>query len=137
MAKLRIRHNTYFILVFRFYTTNKRVLHDKELQSFANEVSIDGKVPPFGGRGKVKDFPSSFRTKKELQLFLTRFLWHIAMHASVNYPVEPWATFTPTMPFKLHNDSRTYKEQNIAYIFPNPPNAVVSLIIRDRLRNIA
>ena len=31
----------------------KRIQNDAELQSWANELSIDGKISPDGGKGKV------------------------------------------------------------------------------------
>ena len=32
---------------------NRRIQHDKELQSWVNEISIHGKKQPDGGKGKV------------------------------------------------------------------------------------
>lgn len=53
-------YHSYFVC--RYYKSDKDVLVDKELQGFANEISIDGTTPPYGGRGKVR-FNSIIHTR--------------------------------------------------------------------------
>ena len=43
-------------LLRRYYgSTSYQVRADKELQSWVNELSIDGKIQPDGGKGKVSE----------------------------------------------------------------------------------
>lgn len=88
-----------------FYRSDADVAEDEELQSFANEVSAEGRKAPFGGRGGVRGFPAEFRTRGEVVVFVKRFIWLVAMHAAVNYPMEPWYTFVPLSPSKLYVDA--------------------------------
>ncbi len=38
---------------FRFYKRNSDVTEDYELQNLINELSADGKIPPYNGMGQV------------------------------------------------------------------------------------
>lgn len=88
-----------------YYKKDGDVTTDKELQSFANQVSDAGKGDPYGGKGNINGFPSEFRKKREVRLFITRFLWHLVMHTAVNYVLEPWGSFIPLVPTKLYDTS--------------------------------
>ena len=92
-----------------YYKSDEDVENDKELQSFANQISIDGgKGDAYGGKGNIVGFPHVFKMKDQMQTFITRFLWQIAMHGAVNYPLEPWVSFIPLSPTKLYNGVNTF-----------------------------
>ena len=105
-----------------FYKTDSDVASDSEIQSYANEVSADGKIAPFGGRGKITGFPSRFSSKAQLELFVTRFVWLVSMHTAVNYPIEPWLSFLPLSPPKLNADERARK--NTRYLYPDAQTTI-------------
>ncbi|XP_031565918.1 arachidonate 5-lipoxygenase-like [Actinia tenebrosa] len=89
-----------------YYKTDYDVYHDKELQTFANEVSSNGQTTN-GMNGKIVGFPYSIRYKFELKDILTRLIWMTsAQHSAVNYPSNYYAAYTPNMPSKLYSDSR-------------------------------
>eukprot|EP00111_Clytia_hemisphaerica_P024561 TCONS_00072416-protein len=88
-------------LLRRYYGSNShRVRADKELQSWVNELSIDGKIQPDGGKGKVIAFPSSFRWRSQLKTFLQRFMWMNIFHTSANYYTH--RDFLPASPSKFY-----------------------------------
>ncbi|XP_047133086.1 polyunsaturated fatty acid 5-lipoxygenase isoform X1 [Hydra vulgaris] len=106
-----------------YYKDNKDVINDVELQSFANELSIDGTVKPDGGKGKVKRFPSSFNKKIELVNFLHQFLWFNILHSVSNY--AHGHSFVPVKPTKLYHD-RNF-ENNYLYNLPDIDTAVEAI----------
>ncbi|XP_002167264.2 polyunsaturated fatty acid 5-lipoxygenase isoform X1 [Hydra vulgaris] len=85
-----------------YYDNDAQVQSDAELQSYANELSITGKLKPDGGKGKVKDFPDTFISKDQLVTFVYRFLWFNVIHSSSNYAASH--TFIPVRPTKLYSD---------------------------------
>lgn len=89
------------------YDSNRDVKHDSELQSFINELSPDG-TGPDGGRGKFRGLPNAFNTREQLKQYIHRFVWTIAFHSTVNYPLTP--IFQPIYPTKLYEDTDPTKE---------------------------
>ncbi|XP_057301007.1 polyunsaturated fatty acid 5-lipoxygenase-like isoform X1 [Hydractinia symbiolongicarpus] len=103
-------------LVKMYYRRDLDVKMDRELQSFANEVSADG-TGQDGGKGKFTGFPSSFCSRHQLSLFITRFLWYNIIHVTVNYAISP--TYLPMMPVKLYNDTAPNAAGKYAHFLPD------------------
>ena len=71
-----------------------------------------------------------FSTRQELETFVTRFLWYIVFHVSVNYGVAPYATFVPITPTKLYKDTNPAAAKNFARVLPDAANTMVSYRMR-------
>ncbi|XP_047133050.1 polyunsaturated fatty acid 5-lipoxygenase [Hydra vulgaris] len=106
-----------------YYKHNDDVIYDEELQNFANELSIEGKVKPDGGIGKVKGFPSFFKNKVELTNFLHQFLWFNILHSVSNY--ANGHSFIPAKPTILYHDSEF--KNNFPYNLPDLDAAVEAI----------
>ncbi|XP_057302652.1 uncharacterized protein LOC130636820 [Hydractinia symbiolongicarpus] len=99
-------------LLCKYYRRDRDVKMDRELENFVNELSVDG-IGQDGGKRKFTGFPSSFRSRHKLSLFIIRFLWYNIIHATVNYVLSP--TFLPMLPVKLHKDTVPYASGKYAH----------------------
>lgn len=107
-----------------YYLNDPAVLEDWELQGFAAQISNDGgREADYGGRGNIEGFPNRFKRKKDVMLFLTRFIWQIVIHGAVNYPLEPYGSFIPCGPSKLYKNTK--REHNS--IYEAMPDAMTSI----------
>ncbi|XP_066921490.1 polyunsaturated fatty acid 5-lipoxygenase-like isoform X2 [Clytia hemisphaerica] len=102
-----------------YYKSNEDVIYDNELQGLVNELSADGTAQ--NGGGKYKGFPGKFTTTKDLETFLTRFIWLAVKHAINSYPLIPYGAFVPSAPTKL------YENPQATHYAHSLPNALVVL----------
>ena len=72
----------------------------------------------------VVEWMDFHRRFKEVKVFVTRFIWLVAMHSAVNYPMEPWYTFGPLSPPKLYEQNHTEAPYNMAHHLPDTSTAV-------------
>lgn len=117
-----------------YYKSDLDVRGDAELQSFANQVSADGKGASYGGKANIAGFPHRFDTKKQLKTFLTRFVWQVAMHAVMNYPLEPFASFPPLSPTKMYDGGSDVKD--IHDVLPDSRSAIGSVLFASLVGNM-
>ncbi|XP_065062264.1 polyunsaturated fatty acid 5-lipoxygenase-like isoform X1 [Rhopilema esculentum] len=108
-----------------YYGADEDVQQDSELQSFINELSINGRRPPNNGTGRVKGLPSHFTTKFQVAKFLSEVLWIQVHHALMTYPPLVFESTMALSPSKLYADSRGYKEKNLAYMLSGPQAAII------------
>eukprot|EP00794_Sanderia_malayensis_P009939 gene9939-10959_t len=100
-----------------FYPTDSDVLHDYELKSFINELSADGKIPPYNGMGKVKGLKPRFTERSDVINFLHATLWFMVQHSAVGISGSEFLQ-TPIAPTKLYLDPRAKIYKNFVYMLP-------------------
>ena len=76
---------------------------------------------------QYKGFPSKFTTTKDLETFLTRFIWLAVKHAINSYPLIPYGAFVPSAPTKLYQDPQA---THYAHSLPNALVVLVSELIQ-------
>ncbi|XP_031549235.1 arachidonate 5-lipoxygenase-like [Actinia tenebrosa] len=120
-----------------FYRKSCQVESDPELQAFANEVSAEGNTPPDGGKGMIKGFPSSIKTRRQLVDMLTPLIWTTsAQHSAINYPSNYYGSYTPNMPTKLYHDSRVNDDNFDLFNLPGKRTAAVQVALGMNLASL-
>lgn len=75
-----------------FYTHDRDVKLDYELQSWGHEVTLNGRIKGFGTNGKLL-------TKEALSRAVSMVIFTASVqHAAVNFPQKEMMQFTPAMP---------------------------------------
>eukprot|EP00794_Sanderia_malayensis_P009938 gene9938-10958_t len=101
----------------KFYPTDRHVLRDYELKNFINELSADGKIPPYNGMGKIKGLKPRFTERSDVINFLHATLWFMVQHSAVGISGSEFLQ-TPIAPTKLYLDPRAKIYKNFVYMLP-------------------
>ena len=78
---------------------------------------------------QYKGFPKNFTSCKDLETFLTRFIWLPVKHAANSYPLVPYGAYVPVAPTKLYSDPSDTKA--FAHNLPNVAIALVRIVTVD------
>ncbi|XP_068762352.1 polyunsaturated fatty acid 5-lipoxygenase-like isoform X1 [Montipora capricornis] len=110
-----------------YYKQDRDIQEDSELQSYLNELSVNG-TGPNGGIGKTQGFPASISTKGQLYDILSRIISHVTIyHAPVNYITADYPEYIPNQPTKLYNDTRVGDDEFSVFKLPSRvPSAIQS-----------
>eukprot|EP00794_Sanderia_malayensis_P009937 gene9937-10957_t len=108
----------------KFYPTNRHVLRDYELKNFINELSADGKIPPYNGMGKTKGLKPRFTKRSDVINFLHATIWHMVQHSAVGISLSEFAE-AAIMPTKLYLDPRAKIKKDFVYMLPGWLAAIV------------
>ena len=96
--------------IFSYYSKDEAVETDGELQSFANELSIDGKVKPDGGKGKVVSLINLtnelFLVKNVVNINLTEAHYNFLAYFGGKHVNTP--SFNLNRNFKLLNEKHVF-----------------------------
>lgn len=121
-------------IINHFYSDNKTVIADKELQNFAADVHTTG-FPGYGdGVPNGHDFPYSISTKSELVQICTLIMFTAsAQHASVNFAQYTYLSFVPNSPLVLHHPPPTKKgsmtSQQLMNALPNERETQITVAL--------
>ncbi|XP_038642653.1 polyunsaturated fatty acid 5-lipoxygenase-like [Scyliorhinus canicula] len=92
-------------IVLSNYDSDKTVLNDPELQDWIKDLTGTGLQDL-----KNSEFPTSFRTRKELEIFLTMIIFTCsAQHSAVNNGQYDWAAWVPNSPCSMRRPPPTRK----------------------------
>ncbi|KAK2892452.1 hypothetical protein Q8A67_012440 [Cirrhinus molitorella] len=103
-----------------YYSSDKTVQEDEEIQAFVQDVCISGmKNCP-----KDCEFPNSLKTREELVEYLTVVIFTAsAQHAAVNFGQYDWFAWIPNSPSTMRKPPPTQKGKvDMKYIIESLPD---------------
>ena len=79
---------------------------------------------------KIKGLPAQLNTKEELADIIKEMIWLVVQHASVNYPIIAYGSFTPNYPTKLYKDP---EHKDYGDFLPMIPKGTIPVVSREIL----